>query len=262
MIGLGKLGCMGKMGNVTSGGLMLPEVQASGRAFPIWHTVVGTDKLLSLSIHGLTEQNGTPTPEVPVPIQSVGDSGLLLSIMQDKTGGDYQLLDIGGAMRKAGYDGVLRSAGAVYDEIKYNGKEWIFQKLVNFHTVKRSDFNPTTFKLLDEYSEMYFYIAYYPSDTKYRQYALCNCLINAVSTGIVEPYTFTAWGSTVYVRLPNTYDTVDKFLDWVDVHDINITYGIIDSGLPAPVTLDLPAISTYDNQTYFATNAADVSPEW
>lgn len=213
---------------------MLPEVQASGRAFPIWNTVVGTDKLLSLSIHGLTEQNGTPTPEVPVPIQSVGDSGLLLSIMQDKTGGDYQLLDIGGAMRKAGYDGVLRSAGAVYDEIKYNGKEWIFQKLVNFHTVKRSDFNPTTFKLLDEYSEMYFYIAYYPSDTKYRQYALCNCLINAVSTGIVEPYTFTAWGSTVYVRLPNTYDTVDKFLDWVDVHDINITYGIIDSGCQHP----------------------------
>ena len=259
MIGLGKLGCMGKMGNVTSGGLMLPEVQASGRAFPIWNTVVGTDKLLSLSIHGLTEQNGTPTPEVPVPIQSVGDSGLLLSIMQDKTGGDYQLLDIGGAMRKAGYDGMLRSAGTVYDEIKYNGAEWTFQKRIHTNKVVRTSVNANSYVLNDSYAEMWFYN--FPSDNgQYRPYSLCNCLTNSNAQGTFTANSFSTLGSRIYVRLPITYDTADKFLDWIDANEVIVTYAISNVEIPAPVTLDLPAISTYDNQTYFATNAAVIKP--
>ena len=79
-------------------------VFASGRAFPIWNTKSGDDKLLSLSIHGLTEQIGTPTPANPVPMRSVGDSWLFLSVMPDKEGSDYQLLNIKAAMKKAGHD--------------------------------------------------------------------------------------------------------------------------------------------------------------
>ncbi|HJF42557.1 hypothetical protein, partial [Coprobacter fastidiosus] len=85
-----------------SGNNPLPIVFASGKAFPIWNTVDGDNTMLSLSIHGLTEQSGTPTPANPVPMRSVGDSGLFLSVMPDKAGSDYQLLNIKAAMKKAG----------------------------------------------------------------------------------------------------------------------------------------------------------------
>lgn len=62
MNGLGNLGHLGKLGHASTSGTNHPEVEASGRAFPIWNTKPGDDKLLSLSIHGLTEQIGTPTP--------------------------------------------------------------------------------------------------------------------------------------------------------------------------------------------------------
>ena len=92
----------------------LQSTTASGRAFPIWNTKPGDDKLLSLSIHGLTEQIGTPTPANPVPMRSVGDRGLYLSVMQDKAGSDYQLLNIKEAMKKAGHDGIYFIIYAVY----------------------------------------------------------------------------------------------------------------------------------------------------
>ena len=124
MNGLGNLGHLGKLGHASTSGTNHPEVEASGRAFPIWNTKPGDDKLLSLSIHGLTEQIGTPTPANPVPMRSVGDSGLFLSVMPDKEGSDYQLLNIKAAMKKAGHDGILRSVNGIYDEVVYNGKEW------------------------------------------------------------------------------------------------------------------------------------------
>ena len=115
MNGLGNLGHLGKLGHVSTSGMNHLEVEASGRAFPIWNTKVGDDKLLSLSIHGLTEQSGTPTPANPVPMRSVGDTGLLLSVMADKECSDYQLLNIKAAMNKAGHDGILRSVNGIYD---------------------------------------------------------------------------------------------------------------------------------------------------
>ncbi|WP_303009343.1 hypothetical protein, partial [Coprobacter fastidiosus] len=136
MNGLGNLGHLGKLGHASTSGTNHPEVEASGRAFPIWNTKPGDDKLLSLSIHGLTEQIGTPTPENPVPMRSVGDTGLLLSVMQDKAGSDYQLLNIKESMKKAGHDGILRSVNGIYDEVVYNGKEWkLIQRIQNEHII-------------------------------------------------------------------------------------------------------------------------------
>ena len=97
---------------------------ASGRAFPIWNTIAGDDKLFSLSIHGRTEQDGTPTPEASVPLQSVGDEDLYLYVMQDKEGSNFQTLDIKTAMQNAGHDGILRSVNGIYDEVFYDGKQW------------------------------------------------------------------------------------------------------------------------------------------
>ena len=124
MNGLGNLGHLGKLGHASTSGTNHPEVEASGRAFPIWNTKPGDDKLMSLSIHGLTEQIGTPTPANPVPMLSVGDTGLLLSVMPDKECSDYQLLNIKAAMNKAGHDGILRSVNGIYDEVVYDGKKW------------------------------------------------------------------------------------------------------------------------------------------
>lgn len=237
----------------------IDEVECSGMAFPIWNTFAGDVAITELSIHGKTEQASLPTPEVPVPIQSVGDNGLLLSVMQDKTGGDYQLLDIGGAMRKAGYDGVLRSAGDVYDEIRYNGKEWTFQKRIHTNKIVRTSVNANSYILNDSYAEMWFYN--FPSDNgAYRPYALCNCLVNSNTQSEFTANSFNTFGSRFYVRLPIIYDTAEKFLDWIDNNEVIVTYAISNDEIPAPVTLDLPVISTYNNQTYFATNTAEVKP--
>ncbi|WP_044261704.1 hypothetical protein, partial [Coprobacter fastidiosus] len=64
MISLGRLGRLGRLGNIYD--INISKISkiafASGKAFPIWNTKPGDDKLMSLSIHGLTEQIGTPTP--------------------------------------------------------------------------------------------------------------------------------------------------------------------------------------------------------
>ena len=78
MISLGRLGRLGRLGNIYD--INISRISkiafASGKAFPIWNTKSGDNKLMSLSIHGRTEQSGIPTPANPVPMRSVGDTGL------------------------------------------------------------------------------------------------------------------------------------------------------------------------------------------
>ena len=62
------------------------ETYGSGKKFPIWNSMAGTDKIKSFKLLGYTIQNGTPTPEAPIPLLSVGDEGLKLCISDSETG--------------------------------------------------------------------------------------------------------------------------------------------------------------------------------
>lgn len=234
----------------------LVEVEASGRAFPIWNTKPGDDKLLSLSIHGLTEQIGTPTPANPVPMRSVGDSGLFLSVMPDKAGSDYQLLNIKAAMKKAGHDGILRSVNGIYDEVVYNGKEWkLIQRIQNDRII--------TCTGVSNHQEVGFTDCYFyptkapingstPNGLLSTHFVQGNNGVGTININDRSPY-------LGIFRYPNTGAdlTKEEITAWLGENEVYVSYQLAE---PAEYPLDLPVITTYDNQTYFASNAAEVKP--
>ena len=255
MNGLGNLGHLGKLGHASTSGTNHPEVEASGRAFPIWNTKPGDDKLLSLSIHGLTEQIGTPTPENPVPMRSVGDTGLLLSVMQDKAGSDYQLLNIKESMKKAGHDGILRSVNGIYDEVVYNGKEWkLIQRIQNEHIITCTGVsNHTDLGFCDCY--------FYPTKAPINGSTPNGLLSTHFVQGNNGVGTINLNNNSPYLgifRYPTTVNmTKEEITAWLGENEVYVSYQLAE---PAEYPLDLPVITTYDNQTYFASNAAEVKP--
>ena len=255
MIGLGNLGHLGKLGHASTSGTNHPEVEASGRAFPIWNTKPGDDKLLSLSIHGLTEQIGTPTPENPVPMRSVGDTGLFLSVMPDKAGSDYQLLNIKEAMKKAGHDGILRSVNGIYDEVVYNGKEWkLIQRIQNDRIISCTGVsNHTDLGFCDCY--------FYPTKAPINGSTTNGLLSTHFVQGNNGVGTINLNNNSPYLgifRYPTTVNmTKEEITAWLGENEVYVSYQLAE---PAEYPLDLPVITTYDEQTYFASNAADVKP--
>ena len=238
-----------------SGNNPLPIVFASGKAFPIWNTVAGDNTLLSLSIHGLTEQIGTPTPENPVPMRSVGDTGLFLSVMPDKAGSDYQLLNIKEAMKKSGHDGILRSVNGIYDEVVYDGKEWkLIQRIQNDRIISCTGVsNHTDLGFCDCY--------FYPTKAPINGSTPNGLLSTHFVQGNNGVGTINLNNNSPYLgifRYPTTVNmTKEEITAWLGENEVYVSYQLAE---PAEYPLDLPVITTYDEQTYFASNAADVKP--
>ena len=266
MNGLGNLGHLGKLGHASTSGTNHPEVEASGRAFPIWNTKPGDDKLLSLSIHGLTEQIGTPTPANPVPMRSVGDSGLFLSVMPDKAGSDYQLLNIKAAMKKAGHDGILRSVNGIYDEVVYNGKKWkLIQRIGVLDNIPEMGI---LFKDATYTDKQLFRFQFKTSEPKNfcaTGQILSDIFITATGWAMNNQPLNSCWSNYarenvhyIYFNVPLEYDTVEKAIAYLG-ENYEIYYPLYT---PIEYPLDLPVITTYDEQTYFASNAAEVKPRW
>ena len=256
MIGLGNLGHLGKLGHVSTTGMNQSEASASGRAFPIWNTKSGDDKLMSLSIHGLTEQIGTPTPANPVPMRSVGDMGLLLSVMPDKECSDYQLLNIKAAMKKAGHDGILRLVNGRYDEVVYDGKKWkLIQRIQNDRII--------TCTGVSNHQEVGFTDCYfYPTKAPINGSTSNGLLSTHFVQGNNGVGTINLNDNSPYLgifRYPNTGEdlTKEEITAWLKENEVYVSYQLAEA---TEYPLDLPVITTYDEQTYFASNAADIKP--
>ena len=263
MNGLGNLGHLGKLGHVSTTGMNQSEASASGRAFPIWNTKPGDDKLMSLSIHGLTEQIGTPTPANPVPMLSVGDTGLLLSVMPDKECSDYQLLNIKAAMNKAGHDGILRSVNGIYDEVVYDGKKWkLIQRIgvsTGFTVTSISTINTNGdlrevlirglvkgTQVTPDVSVFYSNKFYYTGDSTSNKWNnVYGVYTNSLRYGFTVVYDIT------------DYPTEEALKAMIE-DESTIYYYVLFT--PIEYKLDLPVITTYDEQTYFASNASEVKP--
>ena len=229
---------------------------ASGRAFPIWNTIAGDNKLLTLSIHGRTEQDGTPTPEAPVSLQSVGDEDLYLYVMQDKEGSNFQTLDIKTAMKNAGHDGILRSVNGIYDEIVYDGKSWkLIQRIQNDRII--------TCKGVSNHQEVGFTDCYfYPTKAPVNGNSPNGLLSTHFVQGNNGLGTMNISSNRPYLgifRYPNTGEdlTKEEITAWLSENEVYVSYQLAEA---TEYPLDLPVITTYDEQTYFASNAADVKP--
>lgn len=237
----------------------LGTVTASGRAFPIWNTVAGDDKLLSLSIHGRTEQDGTPSPESPVPLQSVGDEDLYLYVMQDKEGSNFQTLDIKTAMQNAGHDGILRSVNGIYDEVFYDGKQWkLIQRIKEYSVDDLHTPGNYSFKKFESVDNVQYAIYYKtPQDD----------LVSGVTSPFMSDYSDKPfWPGVIYKGVGYYFgNLVFSMLngETTETEALNITKGRHYQGLlinPIEYLLDLPQISTYEGQTYFATNTMEINP--
>lgn len=237
----------------------LGTVTASGRAFPIWNTVAGDDKLLSLSIHGRTEQDGTPSPESPVPLQSVGDEDLYLYVMQDKEGRNSQTLDIKTAMQNAGHDGILRSVNGIYDEVFYDGKQWkLIQRIKEYSVDDLHTPGNYSFKKFESGDNVQYAIYYKtPQDD----------LVSGITSPFMSDYSDKPfWPGVIYKGVGYYFGNLGFSMlngETTETEALNITKGRHYQGLlinPIEYLLDLPQISTYEGQTYFATNTMEIKP--
>lgn len=237
----------------------LVTVTASGRAFPIWNTVAGDDKLLSLSIHGRTEQDGTPSPESPVPLQSVGDEDLYLYVMQDKEGSNFQTLDIKTAMQNAGHDGILRSVNGIYDEVFYDGKQWkLIQRIKEYSVDDLHTPGNYSFKNFESGDNVQYAIYYKtPQDD----------LVSGFTSPFMSDYSDKPfWPGVIYKGVGYYFGNLGFSMlngETTETEALNITKGRHYQGLlinPIEYLLDLPQISTYEGQTYFATNTMEIKP--
>lgn len=237
----------------------LGTVTASGRAFPIWNTVAGDDKLLSLSIHGRTEQDGTPSPESPVPLQSVGDEDLYLYVMQDKEGRNSQTLDIKTAMQNAGHDGILRSVNGIYDEVFYDGKQWkLIQRIKEYSVDDLHTPGNYSFKKFESGDNVQYAIYYKtPQDD----------LVSGLTSPFMSDYSDKPfWPGVIYKGVGYYFGNLGFSMlngETTETEALNITKGRHYQGLlinPIEYLLDLPQISTYEGQTYFATNTMEIKP--
>lgn len=234
----------------------LVTVTASGEKFPVWNTIQGSDKIKSLSIHGKSYQNGTPTPANPVPMRSVGDMGLLLSVMPDKECSDYQLLNIKAAMKKAGHDGILRLVNGIYDEVVYDGKKWkLIQRIQNDRII--------TCTGVSNHQEVGFTDCYfYPTKAPINGSTSNGLLSTHFVQGNNGVGTINLNDNSPYLgifRYPNTGEdlTKEEITAWLKENEVYVSYQLAEA---TEYPLDLPVITTYDEQTYFASNAADIKP--
>lgn len=256
--GLGKLGRLGRLGVASGrgtggGGTGAELTYGSGKKFPIWNSMAGTDKIKSFKLSGYTVQEGMPTPEAPVPLLSVGDGGLKLCISGSETGIALQVVDFG--------DIVLRSLpNGVCDSIEWDGKNWKHVQRIKYYKYddKRNLARYSTGSA--ENTDIYFISAIEGVSTANMwQYNLSNVFVtkNVYVDLHIGECSFN--NGLIYFGVDNTlYTTVDEVKNWL----INIGASFVYE-LAEPVTTILegiPAPQMFDEVTYFGTPAALVKP--
>lgn len=230
------------------------ETYGSGKKFPIWNSMAGTDKIKSFKLLGYTVQEGTPTPEAPIPLLSVGDEGLKLCVSDSETGIALQVVDFG--------DVVLRSLpNGVCDSIEWDGKQWKYiQRIAHFTADGNSNVSPSLFR------ENVTSCIYYPNTAlgpnfKENSPILCNRKVGKYN--YYEPdCIFNTTVTSNYVIITYLNDTGAQYTK-EQIAEINAQYPldfIVELSTPIETVLDLPALQTFDNETWFGTPSALVKP--
>ena len=247
--GLGKLGRLGRLGVASGrgtggGGTGAELTYGSGKKFPIWNSMAGTDKIKSFKLLGYTVQNGTPTPEAPIPLLSVGDEGLKLCISDSETGIALQVVDFG--------DIVLRSLpNGVCDSIEWDGKNWKHvQRIVSIII----DENTTIQDQLEASNRIVVQV----NDTLVTKSSANNTnLCSKISNSASSVPRFHNYPNTIYVvwnsNKPATFEEAKSLIMGAEFCcELAEPVETILEGIPAP--------QTSDNETWFGTPSALVKP--
>lgn len=219
---------------------------ASGKKFPVYNTYRDrdNDNIESFKIMGYTVQNGTPTPEAPVPLLSVGDEGLKLCISDSETGIALQTINFG--------DIVLRSVpGGACDSIEWDGTNWKHvQRIVSIII----DENTTIQDQLAASNRIVVQVNYtLVTKSSANNTNLCSKISNSASS---VPR-FHNYPNTIYVvwnsNKPATFEEAKSIIMGAEFCcELAEPIETILEGIPAP--------QTFDNETWFGTPSALVKP--
>lgn len=236
--------------------IIAERTYASGKKFPVYNTYRDrdNDNIESFKILGYTVQEGTPTPEAPIPLLSVGDEGLKLCISDSETGIALQVIDFGNI--------VLRSLpNGVCDSIEWDGKQWKYiQRIAHFTADGNSNVYPSLFR------ENVTSCMYYPNTAlgpnfKENSPILCNRKVGKYN--YYKPdCIFNTTVTSNYVVITYLNDTGAQYTK-EQIAEINAQYPldfIVELSTPIETVLDLPALQTSDNETWFGTPSALVKP--
>lgn len=236
-------------------------VYGSGKKFPIWNSMAGTDKIKSFKLSGYTVQEGMPTPEAPVPLLSVGDGGLKLCISGSETGIALQVVDFG--------DIVLRSIPkGICDSIEWDGKNWRHVQRVGYVKITPDDIVSVS-KIDTSYTNYYVQILgvnkgiisndfkYFRANTKYVNHYMCNKFTYAPTADILNTWYLVENSSILSGWVITDKPTKEEFLELIGdgfefIGELAEPVETILEGIPAP--------QTFDNETWFGTPPASVKP--
>lgn len=236
-------------------------VYGSGKKFPIWNSMAGTDKIKSFKLLGYTVQNGTPTPEAPISLLSVGDEGLKLCISGSETGIALQVIDFGDIVLRSLPDGTC-------DSIEWDGKNWRHVQRVGYVKITPDDIVSVS-KIDTSHTNYYVQILgvnkgiisndfkYFRANTKYVNHYMCNKFTYAPTADILNTWYLVENSSILSGWVITDKPTKEEFLELIGdgfefIGELAEPVETILEGIPAP--------QTFDNETWFGTPPALVKP--
>lgn len=243
--------------------IIAERTYASGKKFPVYNTYRDwdNDNIKSFKILGYTVQEGTPTPEAPIPLLSVGDEGLKLCISDSETGIALQVVDFG--------DIVLRSLpNGTCDSIEWDGTNWKHIQRIGYVKMSPSDFRSIG---ATESSNNTYSVIMYNNDTDIISNDFKYTSINAegkkhylnnkfVYSGVFDEansFYIRSYASAIYLTVITNESTEEGFKKLLGdgfefIGELAEPITTILEGIPAP--------QMFDEVTYFGTPSALVKP--
>jgi hypothetical protein len=230
----------------------------SGKAFPVYNTYIdrNNNNAESLIICGYTEQDGTPTPENPIELKSVGDQSLVLCIYnEDKS--KVQYIDFGDITLRSLPDGIS-------DTIEWDGTQWKYIQRIE-HIYIDGNINITKIANKTDLNISYVNIPVSivnGQNVKPYSSMYCNRKLYRKNGYNIADSIFTVDANT-YFYITYLNDTGEPYTS-DDIKAINDEYPLdIYYAVNEPIETileDLPAPQTYDQVTYFSTPNTEVRP--
>lgn len=234
----------------------------SGKAFPVYNTYIdrNNNNVESLIICGYTEQDGTPTPENPIELKSVGDQSLALCIYnEDKS--KVQYIDFGDIVLRSLPDGTC-------DSIEWDGKNWRHVQKVgyvkmlpsNFSSIGATGSSNNTYSVImynDDTNITSNDFKYTSINAEWNKHYLNNKFVYSGLFNEANSFYIRSHASAIYLSVITDKPTKEEFLELIGdgfefIGELAEPIETILEGIPAP--------QTYDQVTYFSTPNTEVRP--
>ncbi len=208
--------------------------------------------LCGLTVYGLSTQDGTPTPDAPVPIVSAGDGGSVAVTLSDGNG-KTQTLTI---PTPNGLPGIPVTSGGNYTD--QNGQQWVCDEVdlergVKVHRVDKGrvlssyDIHKTGIKI-DRYWFPYRFLS---KNLDWTKPILSNYFTQKTNGEIIGGLVLTSGAIGMAFGLKDT-TTVEDFKKFVDLNDVYIWYALatpIETPLTPAEIAAYKALTTYGPDT-------------